>query len=137
MVPLVIPDKVGTERVQTFTIEKNGLIKATTDKGSLAVIGQIAMASFKNEAGLEKMGKNLYSTSGNSGNPIYRSGEGDKTTDNNKAYGDMLQGVLEMSNVDLAEQFTDMIIASRAFQANGKIISTGDEILQDLVNLKR
>lgn len=138
LVPLVIPDKVGEERIQSFSIEKDGQIKAVTDKGKVAVLGQIAMASFKNDAGLKKLGKNLYEGSANSGSPLFRSGVGEATeTDNSKAYGDMLQGVLEMSNVDLAEQFTDMIIASRAFQANGKIISTGDEILQDLVNLKR
>lgn len=140
LVPLVIPDSVttddGTSRIQSFTIEKDGLIKAVLADGSLAVLGQIAMASFKNEAGLEKLGKNTYQNTANSGQPVVRSGLG-ADTDNSGGYGDMVQGMLEMSNVDLAEQFTDMIVASRAFQANGKIISTGDEILQDLVNLKR
>lgn len=140
LVPLVIPDTItndkGPQRVQSFSIEKDGLVKAVLADGSVASLGQIGMASFKNDAGLKKLGKNLYSVSANSGAPVIRSGIGtDK--DNSKGYGDMLQGMLEMSNVDLAEQFTDMIIASRAFQANGKIISTGDEILQDLVNLKR
>lgn len=141
LVPLVIPDTVtsdsGTLRVQSFSIGKDGLITATLSNGATAALGQVATASFKNDAGLTKMGKNLYQSSANSGDPVLRSAHGDTANDNSKGYGDVLQGVLEMSNVDLAEQFTDMIIASRAFQANGKIISTGDEILQDLVNLKR
>lgn len=141
LIPLVIPDSIsdGTNnlRVQSFSIGKDGLITATLSNGATAALGQVAMASFKNDAGLTKMGKNTYQSSANSGDPVLRSASGDTTNDNSKGYGDALQGVLEMSNVDLAEQFTDMIIASRAFQANGKIISTGDEILQDLVNLKR
>lgn len=136
LVPLVIPDTIGSSRIQSFSIEKNGMIKAVLADGTVAAVGQVAMASFKNDAGLEKLGKNLYSASANSGTAIMKNGIGsDKVND--KGYGDMLQGMLEMSNVDLAEQFTDMIVASRAFQANGKIITTGDEILQDLVNLKR
>lgn len=141
LVPLVIPESVTinskTSRVQSYAIGVDGTITATLDTGGTAVLGQIAMASFKNDAGLTKMGKNLYQTSPNSGEPVVRSAYGDKDNDNSKGYGDMRQGMLEMSNVDLAEEFTNMIIANRAFQANGKIITTGDEILQDLVNLKR
>ncbi len=140
LVPLVIPDVVGegedAKRVKSFTIEKNGLIKAVLDGGAVTALGQIATASFKNEGGLVKLGKNLYQNSANSGDAVVRSGVG-ADTDNGNGYGDVLQNVLEMSNVDLAEQFTDMIVASRAFQANGKMITTGDEILQELVNLKR
>lgn len=142
LVPLVIPDSLTsdtgiTSRISSFSIGKDGQLTAVLDTGATAVLGQIAMASFKNDAGLTKMGKNLYETSANSGAPVLRNAAGDTANDNSKGYGDMLQNTLEMSNVDLAEQFTDMIIASRAFQANGKIITTGDEILQDLVNLKR
>lgn len=145
---LRIPEKIfvgsGTgsgaiqKRIISFSIEKDGLIKGVVEGGNVAVLGQIAMASFKNPAGLEKLGGNLYLNSANSGNGVVRTGIGtDPTKDNSKGYGDMLQGMLEMSNVDLAEQFTDMIVASRAFQASGKMISTGDEILQDIINLKR
>jgi len=123
-------------RIKSFSIEKGGLIKAVLDNGSVTALGQIAISTFKNDGGLSKLGKNLYQNSANSGTPIVRSGIGD-TLDNASGYGDILQSMLEMSNVDLAEQFTDMIVASRAFQANGKMITTGDEILQDLVNLKR
>ncbi|SQB35687.1 flagellar hook-basal body complex protein [Clostridium cochlearium] len=138
--PLLIPDevKVGNEtmKIKNFSVDKNGTINAVLASNEVVVIGQIAMASFKNPAGLTKEGKNMYSTSASSGEALYRNGAGVKDS-NEKAYGDIIQGRLEMSNVDLAEQFTEMIVASRAFQANGKIITTGDEILQDLVNLKR
>ena len=141
---LRIPEKIlyddeGTIkelRVLSFTVEKNGVIKASCEGGKTAVVGQLAMASFKNPAGLEKTGGNLYQTSANSGSAVIRSGIG-SDNDNSKGYGEVLQGALEMSNVDLAEQFTDMIISSRAFQASGKAITTGDEILQDIINLKR
>ncbi|MBV1821775.1 flagellar hook-basal body complex protein, partial [Bacteroidales bacterium MSK.15.36] len=134
--PLLIPDEVTYEKekmkIKNFSVDKNGTINAVLQNNKVVAIGQIAMASFKNPAGLYKEGKNLYSTSASSGDALYRDGVGaDKS--NEKGYGDIIQGRLEMSNVDLAEQFTEMIVASRAFQANGKIITTGDEILQDLV----
>ncbi|KAA8675191.1 flagellar hook-basal body complex protein [Clostridium sp. HV4-5-A1G] len=142
LVPLSIPDSVdkggtvGEVKVKSFSVGKDGYITAQLSDGSTAALGQIAMVSFQNEEGLVKEGGNLYTTSANSGQPIVRSGKG-AADDNSGSYGDMIQGALEMSNVDLAQQFTDMIIATRAFQANGKIITTDDEILQDLVNLKR
>ena len=81
------------------------------------------------------MGNNVYQTSANSGDPIVRSKvRADSTTDNSEGYGDALQGMLEMSNVDLAKEFSKMIVASRAFQVNGKIITTGDEILQPIIS---
>ncbi|MCR1970344.1 flagellar hook-basal body complex protein [Clostridium cochlearium] len=127
-----------TMKIKNFSVDKNGTINAVLASNEVVAIGQIAMASFKNPAGLTKEGKNMYSTSASSGEALYRnSAEVDKDKSNEKGYGDIIQGRLEMSNVDLAEQFTEMIVASRAFQANGKIITTGDEILQDLVNLKR
>ena len=140
LVPLKIPELVGDKdngkKIRSFSIEKNGLIKGVLDDGTITALGQIAMTSFKNPEGLKKEGKNMYSNTPNSGKPVFRSGIGaDK--DNSEAYGDMIQGMLEMSNVDLAEQFTDMIVTTRAFQASGKMISTGDEILQDIINLKR
>ena len=140
--PLIIPDEVmyGDKpmAIKNFSVDKNGVINAVLDNNEMVAIGQIGMGNFKNPAGLYKEGKNLYSGSASSGQAIYRSGVGaDKDASNEGGYGDIIQGRLEMSNVDLAEQFTEMIVASRAFQANGKIITTGDEILQDLVNLKR
>jgi flagellar hook protein FlgE len=148
LIPLAIPDKIQkgdapetAQRVRTFSIEKDGVIKAVLEDGTISIVGQIAVAAFNNPAGLSKLGKNVYDKTTNSGEPVLRSGM-DTTNppavkDNGMGYGDMLQGMLEMSNVDLAEQFTDMIVASRAFQAAGKTITTGDEILQDIINLKR
>lgn len=151
LVPLKIPDEIMTKgkdeqgqpvdiavRVQSFSIDKDGVIVASLADGTSAALGQIAMASFKNEGGLEKAGKNLYTSSANSGDAVIRTPRGtDKDKQNDKGYGDMLNGMIEMSNVDLAEEFTEMIVANRAFQACGKMITTGDEILQELVNLKR
>lgn len=151
LVPLKIPEVVMKDlkevRIQGFSIENDGLIKAVLADGSTTVLGQVAMASFTNNEGLEQKGNNMYSPSANSGNPLARVGkyssevkldsyDGDRT-DNGKAYGQILNGFLEMSNVDLSAQFTDMIVATRSFQACGKIITTADEILQELVNLKR
>ncbi len=143
LIPLVIPEKIvdpddntKTIRIRTFSIEKDGVIKAVLENGKVAALGQIAVSSFKNPAGLAKTGGNTYTNTANSGDAVVRTGKG-AVIDNGKGYGDMLQGMLEMSNVDLAEQFTDMIITSRAFQAAGKTITTGDEILQEILNLKR
>lgn len=128
----------GDQKIRNFSIEKDGMIKGVLADGRVSALGQIGMAAFKNPGGLMKMGRNLYSNTSNSGTPSVRSAIGtDENNDNSSAFGSCLNGQLEMSNVDLAEQFTDMIVASRAFQANGKIITTGDEILQNLVNLKR
>ena len=148
LVALKIPEtvkKAGVDvRIQGFSIENDGLIKAVLADGSTTVLGQVAMASFTNNEGLEQKGNNLYSPSANSGNALVRVGKYEKGTalqdgriDNGKAYGQVLNGFLEMSNVDLSAQFTDMIVATRSFQACGKIITTADEILQELVNLKR
>jgi len=140
---LRIPDKVrmpgeNTDlRIISYSISKDGLISGVLEDGRVAALGQIAMASFKNPAGLTKMGNNLYTASVNSGEATLRSGIGTLGEDNSQGYGDALQGMLEASNVDLAEQFTEMIVTSRAFQAAGKMITTGDEILQDIINLKR
>ena len=140
---LKIPDKVripGTDTelsIKTYTIDTNGIISGVLEDGRVAALGQIAMAAFKNSEGLNKLGGNLYSASVNSGNAIIKSGVGTLGDDNSQGYGDNLQGMVEMSNVDLSEQFTDMIVSNRAFQAAGKMITTGDEILQDIINLKR
>ena len=80
------------------------------------------MASFNNPGGLDGVGQNMYTQLVTPDKQLIRSGKGTaKDLDNSKAYGDMIQGCLEMSNVDLAEQFTDMIVASRSFQACGKL----------------
>ncbi|PIC65628.1 flagellar basal-body rod protein FlgF [Sporosarcina sp. P13] len=92
---------------------------------------QISVARFNNPGGLTKFGGNMYRESANSGAPS------DELTPLEGGRGSIRSGSLEMSNVDLSEEFTEMIVAQRGFQANTRIITTSDEILQELVNLKR
>jgi flagellar hook protein FlgE len=128
--PAVSPD-IKTERVKltSFGIEKDGSIKGIYGEDVFEV-GKIKIASFQNPMGLEKVGGNLYRQTSNSGaaQEGYPAEEG---------FGTIEQGNLEMSKVDLANEFTEMIITSRAFQANSKTITTSDEMLQELLNLKR
>lgn len=146
LVSLKIPDKVikvdaqgkRTEvAVKSFNISADGLITGVLETGEITALGQIAMSSFKNEVGLTEIGNNMYEPSGSSGAAIISSGKNSPTNRNSSGYGDILQGYLEMSGVDMAEQFTDMIVATKAFQAAGKTITTGDEILSEIINLKR
>ncbi len=134
LVSLRIPDEIDGKKLMSYSIGKDGLITGVVEGGQMTVLGQLATASFVNPEGLEATGNNMYLNSANSGSPIVSSGIG--ATDV-RSGGDIVQGMLEMSNVDIAEQFTDLIVTSRAFQASSKIISTSDEILQDVVNLKR
>lgn len=137
---LAIPDTIGDDPVKSFEIGKDGVITAILGSGTRAAIGQIGMATFKNPEGLTNIGGNLSKVSSNSGDAIMRTGidtTGASTTDNSSGFGDLVQGALEGSNVDLTEQFTDMITATRAFQASSKMIQTGDEILQTITGLMR
>jgi len=114
-----------------FEGEKEKLDKVMSEnKATLQVAGQIQMAKFSNPGGLEKTGGNLFRESANSGEALTGFAL-------QQGFGQMESGFLEMSNVDLAEEFTEMIVAQRGFQANTRIITTSDEILQELVNLKR
>lgn len=146
LVSLKIPDKVtkidkaGNKTqvaVKSFNISSDGLITGVLETGEITALGQIAMSSFKNEVGLTDIGNNMYEPSGSSGAAIISSGKNSTAGRNSSGYGDILQGYLEMSGVDMAEQFTDMIVATKAFQAAGKTITTGDEILSEIINLKR
>lgn len=129
-IPLTDPGAASNpSKLKSFSIEKDGTIRAIyTDKP--VVVGKIAVANFQNEAGLEKLGSNLYKNTSNSGDPQVGA-------PNEKGAGSIEQGFLEMSKVDLANEFTEMIITSRAFQANSRTITTSDEMLQELLNLKR
>ena len=146
LVSLKIPDKVLKDdgkggktpvAVKSFNISADGLITGVLETGEITALGQIAMSSFKNEVGLTEIGNNMYEPSGSSGAAIISSGKNSTAGRNSSGYGDILQGYLEMSGVDMAEQFTDMIVATKAFQAAGKTITTGDEILSEIINLKR
>lgn len=113
------------------SVSKDGIITGTYDNGQSKILGQIAVAAFANAAGLEKAGDNLYTSTPNSG-------EFDGIGIDITANGDyMTSGVLEMSNVDLAGEFTTMITTQRGFQANSRIITVSDSLLEELTNLKR
>ena len=113
------------------SIQKDGMIYASYDNGQTKLLGQIATAAFANNSGLSKEGDNLYSSTMNSGE---FDGIGvDITTSG----GYMTTGVLEMSNVDLSSEFTTMITTQRGFQANSRIITVSDTLLEELTNLKR
>ncbi|MDX8362247.1 flagellar basal body rod protein FlgG [Cytobacillus sp. IB215316] len=126
--PINIPDTASE-----FSIGQDGSVTYTDPSNTtnpLVVEGTIALAKFPNNGGLQKVGNNLYIETINSGDvSIALPGSG--------GTGSIEPGTLEMSNVDLSEEFTEMIVAQRGFQANTRIITTSDEILQELVNLKR
>jgi flagellar hook protein FlgE len=123
-------DGYGMGTLQAFTIGNDGVVTGVFSNGRNRPIGQIALASFSNPGGLEKVGGSLYRTSVNSGlAQIGVSGTAGR--------GSLSGSTLEMSNVDLAREFTELIIAQRGFQANSRVITASDELLQDLVNLKR
>ncbi len=113
------------------SIDQSGLIYASYDNGMTRLLGQIATAAFANASGLEKKGDNLYSATLNSGE---FDGIGEDITANG---GYMSTGQLEMSNVDLSSEFTEMITTQRGFQANSRIITVSDTLLEELTNLKR
>lgn len=114
-----------------LSIDKIGKIYGTYDNGDQILLGQVVIATFANPAGLEAIGNNMYATTQNSGD---FDGIGSDITSTG---GKFNTGVLEMSNVDLASEFTDMITTQRGFQANSRIITTSDTILEELINLKR
>lgn len=114
-----------------ISIQSDGMIYASYDNGQTKLLGQIAVATFANASGLQKEGDNLYSATMNSG-------EFDGIGQDVSADGGyMTTGVLEMSNVDLSSEFTEMITTQRGFQANSRIITVSDTLLEELVNLKR
>lgn len=115
---------------QSMSIGQDGTVNYVTAAGDLETAGQLVLAKFPNTGGLEKVGSNYYKPSSNSGEAVVGFGT-------ESGIGSVQSGFLEMSNVDLSEEFTDMIVTQRGFQANSRIITTSDEILQELVNLKR
>jgi flagellar hook protein FlgE len=122
-------DGASAGSLTTFSVGSSGEITGVYSNGYKQPLGQIALASFQNPSGLMKAGSNLFSTSPNSGNAAIGAPD-------SGGRGQIATGFLEGSNVDLAQQFTNMIMAERGFQANSRVITTSDEILQDLVNIK-
>ena len=112
------------------SIEQNGHIRGLFDNGDSQVFARVALATFGNPGGLRQEGSNLFAETISSG--TVRTGEA--TTE---IQGMIRSGHIELSNVDLAEEFTSMIVTQRGFQASARTITTSDEMLSELVNLKR
>ena len=127
-----IPDFTGTEQLQSYEIGRDGTITGTFDNGQKLALGQIAIGNVRNPQGLEKAGNSEYLQSANSGQIEYAAAGGTTTYGQN---GSLAVGSLEMSNVDLAAEFTNLIIAQRGFEASSKVITTSDTVLGDLINM--
>jgi flagellar hook protein FlgE len=126
----VTQDGQSAGTLQSFALGADGTITGAFSNGLKQTIGRLALGSFTNPSGLEKAGGSLFRTSVNSGEPqVGAAGTGGR--------GSLAGGALEMSNVDLSSEFTNLIVAQRGFQANSRVITTSDEVLQELVNLKR
>jgi flagellar hook protein FlgE len=116
--------------LERFSIDQTGTITGAFTNGVTLTLGQLALADFNNPAGLIRTGDNMFTVSSNSGSAVLGfAGEGSQST--------ITSGALEMSNVDLAQEFTQMITAQRGFQSNARVITTADEMLNELVQLKR
>jgi flagellar hook protein FlgE len=114
----------------SYSIGNDGKITGVKQDGSLATVGQVGVATFANPNGLVKTGDNQYLQSPTSGAP-------QEGAPNTGSRGSITSGYVEMSNVDLSQELTNLIVAERGFQANSKVITTSDEVLQTLVNLKQ
>lgn len=123
-------DGYAAGTLNSVTINQAGVIVGTFTNGEQQTLAQVALAVFNNPGGLNKAGDSMFSQSNNSGEPQIGSSE-------TGGRGKFTPGSLEMSNVDLAQEFSEMIVTQRGFQANSKIITTSDEMLQELANLKR
>ncbi|MCX6826380.1 MAG: flagellar hook-basal body complex protein [candidate division Zixibacteria bacterium] len=120
----------GLGILDKISIDKTGNVSGIFTNGVSRVLAQIILADFNNHAGLLKAGRSLYQASANSGQAI--EGIAGETIS-----GTISSGALEASSVDIAQEFTNMITAQRGFQANARIITTSDSMLDELVNLKR
>ncbi len=120
----------GMGYMESFNIDDSGVITGVYSNGTKRAVGQLAMAAFTNPQGLTAVGSNYFEVSNNSG--LARVGPASQ-----EGRGKIVAGTLEMSNVDLSDQFTDMIVTQRGFQANSRSITTSDQMLQELLNLKR
>jgi flagellar hook protein FlgE len=117
---------------KSVSIGSDGVVSYVDPAGVLVKVGQVSMAKFANVNGLQRVSGNLFQATNNSG-PEVAAGPGDTAT----GMGTLVGGAVEMSNVDLAREFTTMITAQRGYQANSRVISIADQMLQDLVNIGR
>jgi flagellar hook protein FlgE len=116
--------------LKRFLVDEDGVFTGVYSNGEQQAIAQLYLANFNNPGGLYDLGGGLFMESPNSG-------PAGLAAANAGSNGKIVQGTLEMSNVDLAEEFTNMIITQRAFQANARVISTSEDLLTELLNLKR
>jgi flagellar hook protein FlgE len=114
---------------QSVTVAQNGTVSVTDSAGVVTKIAVISLATFPNDAGLQRVSGNNWIATNNSGPEL-------ANVAGTNGLGTLIPGAVEMSNVDLAQEFTNMITAERGFQANSRVITTSDEMLQELVNLK-
>ncbi len=123
-------DGYGAGALQAFLVDSTGTISGRFSNGQLRTLAQVTLARFPSNLGLTRVGKNLFAETRDSGQPL-------KGAPDTAGMGKVQANSLELSNVDLGESFIDMISAQRGFQANSRVITTADEILQELVNIKR
>src|SRR5262245_38343800 len=123
-------DGYGSGVLQNFSIDNQGKVSGLFSNGQALDLKRVALAKFASTAGLKSVGKNLFSETLLSGQPIVAS-------PGNSGTGSLVSGALEISNVDLSSQFVELIRAQQAFQANARVITTGDQLLTETVNLKR
>ena len=116
--------------LQGISVDADGIFTALYSNGTMSPFAQVALADFASYAGLSKQGSNLFTSSLASGQPVI-------TVPNSAGVGAIAPSSLEMSNVDLAQEFVALITTQRAFQANSKVITTSDEVLSELINIKR
>lgn len=138
--PITIPPLEGTNPLQSYKIDKDGMVSAYYANSTEAVeIGQILLTTFANPNGLMRVGDNLLrnglqtdgANGGAAGATLATAGP------TATLFGEIIQGTLELSNVDLTQQFSDLIVAQRAFQANSRVITVSDSVMDEIVNLKR
>jgi flagellar hook protein FlgE len=132
LVPIVIAPPTGsTASVNSYAISSTGQVQVSLSDGTTATVGQVMLQNFTDPQALTSVGNNLYSNMANAG-PLTAAG-----APGSGNLGTIQAGALELSNVDLSAQMADLIVAQRAFEANSKMITTSDEVLQDVVNMKR
>jgi flagellar hook protein FlgE len=135
---VVIPPTAGGTPLQSYKIDKNGEVSAYYANGTTATpIGQILLTSFANPNALERISGNLLTNPGGEAGGVGAAGATEATAANATLFGDIIQGTLELSNVDLTQQFSDLIVAQRAFQAGSRVITVSDSVMEEIVNLKR
>ena len=125
------PVKVG-DALQSYEIGSDGTVTGTFAGGEKLALGRIAVANVQNPQGLEKSGDSEYVASANSGTVVFATAGANTTVGQN---GKITTGALEMSNVDLSSEFTNLILAQRGFEASSKVITTSDTVLGDLINM--